>query len=148
MKALKNTALAIAVLAAAGSFAAYAADVDPSSLYELSTEGTTRTIKAGEKGKLVIQITARPGAHISDEAPLKIELSGTRVKTEKENLTLADSVAKKAEGQKYANPRFEVPLIANSAGHGSVDAKMTFFVCTETICSRQKKTLSLPIEVQ
>ncbi|HVE85423.1 MAG TPA: hypothetical protein VND93_21365, partial [Myxococcales bacterium] len=29
----------------------------------------------------------------------------------------------------------------------TVDAKMTFFVCTDQICSRQQKQVSLPVQV-
>jgi hypothetical protein len=29
-----------------------------------------------------------------------------------------------------------------------VEAKMTFFVCTEQLCLRQQKTLSVPVTVE
>jgi hypothetical protein len=29
-----------------------------------------------------------------------------------------------------------------------LDAKLTFFICTEKICARQQKTFSIPVEVQ
>ncbi|HZA51332.1 MAG TPA: hypothetical protein VE549_11375 [Myxococcaceae bacterium] len=139
-----GVALAIA-LSAAG--VALAKDVDPSTLYEVTTRGSTEKLKAGETGSFVLQISPKPGAHVSDEAPLRLELKGQNVKVEKAKLTLADSVAKKAEGQKYQNPRFEVPVTAAGAGKGSVDGKLVFFICTENLCARQQKTLSVPIEI-
>jgi hypothetical protein len=66
----------------------------------------------------------------------------------KEQLGREDSVAKKTEGQAYADPRFEVPFTAAAAGKGTVDAKLTFFICTEKICARQQKNVSIPVEVQ
>jgi hypothetical protein len=116
------------------------ADADVGALYEVTTEGTTAKLKAGDTGKVVIAIKAKGGAHVSDEAPLKIELSSKQSKLSKEKLTLADAVDKAA-------PRFEVPFTPTAQGPTTVEAKMTFFICTEKLCSRQTKNLSLPVEV-
>ncbi|MFZ5469285.1 MAG: hypothetical protein ACOZIN_07590 [Myxococcota bacterium] len=124
-----------------------AQDVDPSTLYDISTAGSSQKVKAGEKGKVVIEIRSKAGAHVSDEAPLKIELFGKEVTPEKQKLTIKDSVAKKQEGQAYADPRFEVPFTTSTAAKGSVDAKMTFFICTDKVCARQQKSISVPVEV-
>lgn len=128
--------------------AAYAADPDVTSLYEVRTDGTSTALKAGEKGKVVILIKAKNGAHVSDEAPLRIELSSKDAKLDKEKVTLADSLVKKAEGStEYPDPKFEVGFTPASAGKASVDAKMTFFICTEKVCARQTKNLSFPVTV-
>jgi hypothetical protein len=140
------TRLAALVLALCGSAAL--ADPDPASLYEISTESAPAALKVGEKGKLTLEIRSRPGAHVSDQAPLRLELSGKNVKPDKEKLTLADSLGKKAAGQEYANPRFEIPFAGATAGKGSLDAKLTFFICTEKVCARQQKTFNFPVEVQ
>jgi hypothetical protein len=120
---------------------ALADDVDPSKLYELITTGSTGQVKAGQKGKLILAIEAKAGAHVSDDAPLKIELSGKNVKPERDKLARADALAK------GPSPKFEVPFTAETAGKGSVDAKLTFFICTDKLCSRQQKTLSVPVDV-
>jgi hypothetical protein len=121
---------------------------DIASMYEVSTAGTTTKMKAGEKGKVVISIAAKNGAHVSDEAPLRIELSSKESKLDQEKITLADSLNKKAKDAKdYPNPRFEVGFTPSTQGKTSVDARMTFFICTESLCSRQTKKLSLPVEV-
>jgi hypothetical protein len=135
------------VLTTACSAPALAKDVDPSTLYEVTTRGSTEKLKMGEQGRFVLQISVKEGAHVSDEAPLRLELKGQNVRLEKAKLTLADSVAKKAPGQPYASPRFEVPITAEAAGKGGVDGKLTFFICTEQICSRQQKTINVPVEV-
>lgn len=127
---------------------AWSGEPDVTSLYEVRTEGSSTAVKVGEKGKVVITIKARNGAHVSDEAPLRIELSGKGAKPEKEKLTLADSLVKKAEGSaEFPDPRFEVGFSAPSAGAASLDAKMTFFICTEKVCARQTKTLNFPVTV-
>jgi hypothetical protein len=123
------------------------AEVDVASLYEVSTDGTTASFKAGQKGKLVIEIKTKEGSHISDEAPLSIELKGKDVAPEKAKLSLKDSVGQKKGDQKYADPRFEVALAGAAPAKGQVDAKLVFFVCTDKLCARQQKNLVLPVEV-
>ncbi len=128
---------------------AFAGEVDPTTLYRLTTEGTTAKVPAGKKGTLVLEIQSLKGAHVSDEAPLRIQLSGTgSVAPEKTQLVYADSVRKPSAGVKYPDPRFEVPLAAQGKGPGTVEAKMTFFVCTDQACLRQQKTLSVPVTVE
>lgn len=127
---------------------ASAGPVDPGSLYEVTTAGSTTSLKAGESGKVVISIKMKDGAHVSDEAPLKIELSSKQSTLVKEKLTLADSLNKKAEGATaYPDPRFEVGFTPTTQGETSVEAKLIFFVCTEKLCARQTRQLSLPVQV-
>ena len=123
------------------------APVDPASLYEVSTKGTSTQLKSDGQGVFVLSIQSTPGAHVSDEAPLKLELKGTGVALAQQKLALKDSVAKKAQGQTFVEPRFEVPFKADAAGKGSVEAKLTFFICSEQLCARQQKTVSVPVEV-
>ena len=120
---------------------------DVGNLYDLDTAGSSQKVKVGEKGKLVIEIRAKNGAHISDEAPLKIELKGTGATPEKDKLVYKDSVGQKHNGAEYPDPRFEVPFTAPTAGKASIEAKMKFFVCTEKVCQPQQKTITLPVDV-
>jgi hypothetical protein len=148
MQGFRHFTSLVAVLATVASTQAFASeDVDPTTLYEVSTEGTSTKFKAGEKGVFVLSIKSKAGAHVSEEAPLKLEVKGAQVTPAKEKLGREDSVTKKAQGQAFVDPRFEVPLTASAAGKGSVDAKLTFFICTEKICARQQKTFSVPVEV-
>jgi hypothetical protein len=127
--------------------AARAADPDPASLYVLSTEGSTTALKAGKPGTFVLAIRTVAGAHISEEAPMKLSLSGSGgVEPAKALLGRSDAKSvPKPDGA--VDPRFEVPLTASSKGQGSIEAKLTFFVCTETLCARQQKSVSLPVTV-
>jgi len=143
---LSRTLLVTAVLVAS---LALAAEVDPTTLYKVTTEGTTSKVAPGKKGTLILEIQSLKGAHVSDEAPLRIQLSGTGVVTpEKTQLVYGDSMRKPSASMKYPDPRFEVPLATQGKGPGTVEAKMTFFVCTEQLCLRQQKTLSVPVTVE
>lgn len=136
--------LVFAMLFGASAFAAE--EIDVTRLYTVSTDGSTTSLKPGEKGKFVLSITTLEGAYVSDEAPLKVELEGTNATVASSKLTLKDSVATNdRKDKKTADPRFEVPFDA-SADKGSVDAKATFFICTKNICARQQKALSVPFE--
>lgn len=135
---MRNLMSVLMLMAAAPAFA----ETDLTSLYEVTTEGTTTSLKAGETGTVKIAIKSKNGAHVSDEAPLKIELSSKQSKLGKEKLTLADSLNPKSE-----DPRFEVPFTPTAHGQSSVEAKVTFFICTEKLCSRQVKALTFPVEV-
>jgi hypothetical protein len=126
---------------------ALAADPEATEFYDVTTEGSSQKVKAGEQGQLIISIKAKNGAHVSDEAPLKIELSSPTAALTKSKLSLADSVSAKKEGAPYPDPRFVVPFTPSAHGRTTVEAKMTFFICTEKQCARQTKTLSLPVEV-
>ena len=130
---------------------AFAQAPDVTKLYQVTTDGSTTKVAAGQKGKLVLSIKLDKAAHVSDEAPLKIALTGTGgAAPEKAALAYADQVSKKPAGEKYANPVvFEVPFTVDAAAKApaAVNAKMTFFVCTEQICSRQQKEVSLPVQV-
>ncbi|MCE9673943.1 hypothetical protein LY474_39725 [Myxococcus stipitatus] len=139
--------VAALMVALAWAAPALANEVDPASLYEVSTEGSSAQFKAGEKGVFVVSVKTKSGAHVSDEAPLKLEVKGSHVAVAKEKLGREDSVSKKAAGQEFVDPRFEIPLTAATAGKGTVDAKLVFFICTEKICARQQKNLSVPVEV-
>ncbi|HEY8207550.1 MAG TPA: protein-disulfide reductase DsbD domain-containing protein [Myxococcaceae bacterium] len=153
-----KTCLAALSLAFALPAAAQAPDV--TKLYQVTTDGSTTKLGTGQKGKLVLSIKLDPAAHVSDEAPLKIALTGTDgAVPEKATLAYPDQVSKKPADQKYANPVvFEVPFAVDVPADAKADpksksvsaavkAKMTFFVCTEQICSRQQKEVSLPVQV-
>ena len=141
------TSVAAVLAALAWAAPALAEDVDPTSLYEVTTEGTSSQVKAGEKGVFVLAIKTKPGAHVSEEAPLKLLLQSAKLTPAQSRLSQHDSVARKQPGQAHVDPRFEVPFTAASAGSATLDAKLTFFLCMEDRCERKERALSLPVEV-
>jgi hypothetical protein len=127
----------------------HGAEVDPTTLYRLSTDGTTAKVAPGKTGTFVLEIQSLKGAHVSDEAPLRIQLSGSGpVTPAKAQLVYGDSLRKPSATVKYPDPRFEVPLAVNGKGAGAVEAKVTFFICTADACLRQQKTLSVPVTAE
>lgn len=121
-------------------------EVDPSALYTLSTEGSTQKVAAGQKAKLVIHIDTKPEAYVSNEAPLRIELSGTNATPDKQKLTIADTTIPMKDG-KHKTPHFEVTYATVAPGAATLDAKVTLFICTADLCVRQVKNVSVPVQV-
>lgn len=145
---MRSPLLAVLLLAAPPALASGSqTDPDVASLYVLSTEGSTTVLKAGQPGTFVLSIRTTAGAHISEDAPMKLSVTGSGgVQPGKSLLSRSDAKPlPKPTGP--ADPRFEVPLTASSKGQGAVEAKLTFFVCTDTLCSRQQRTVSLPVTV-
>ncbi len=122
------------------------AEVDVATLYDVLTAESTKRIGVSDEGHVVIAIRTRDGAHVSDEAPLKIDLTSSKLKLTKSTVVLADSVSS-AESKSQAGPKFDIPFRANATGKATVEVKMSFFICTEKLCAKQAKTLSIPVEV-
>ena len=117
---------------------------DAAKNYRLETEGTTRSLQAGEQGKLVLAIVPLAGTHVHPAAPLKIALSSSAgVKLAREQLGHPDAVDPKAEG-----PRFEVPFAAVKAGPQEARAKVDFYLCSDQWCVKQARDVAVAIEVK
>jgi hypothetical protein len=129
------------------SCVASAGDDPVAGMYDVNTDGTSKAVKVGEKGKVVIAISAKAGAHVSGDAPMKIELSSKELKVEKEKLALADATTKKTDKHEIEEAKFEVPFSGAKAGKASIEAKCTYFICTDKVCARQQKTIQFPVDV-
>jgi hypothetical protein len=117
---------------------------DAAKSYRVETTGTTRELRAGEKGTLVLSIVPLEKVHVHPQAPLKITLESTPgLKLEKTSLGKADPVDPKAEGR-----RFEVPFLAQTAGKQEARAKVDFFICSDQWCVKQVKDVTVGVEVK
>ena len=132
-------AVSLAPLARADEAAAEAARS-----YRIETEGTTRSVKAGAGGVLVLSIVPLGGTHVHPQAPLKITLQATPgLSLSKAQLGHKDAVRPEADG-----PRFEVPFTAAKAGKEEARAKVDFFICSDKWCVKQTRDVSMPVEVK
>ncbi len=116
---------------------------EASKFYGLSTQGTTAKLKSGERGKVVFAFEMKGGAHLSEEAPMKILLSSPEAQLEKTRLSRSDGTP----GRTPATTNFEVGFTPTAQGRVTIDAQLTFFVCTENRCLREVASLKLPIDV-
>ena len=112
--------------------------------YRIVTDGSTRSLQAGERGRLVLFIEPLQKVHVHPQAPLKIRVEAPAgLAIEKAELGHKDAVDPKAEA-----PRFEVPFTAAARGRHEARANLDFFICSDTWCVKQVRTVSFPVEVK
>ncbi|HET6437974.1 MAG TPA: hypothetical protein VFG59_07930 [Anaeromyxobacter sp.] len=142
------TRAALALLAAAvlgGPAGAAETPADAQKTYRLVTDGSTSALAVGETGKLVVAFDPlAKGVHVDPKAPLRIRVEASAgLKPDKVELRRADAVDASAE-----SPRFEVPVRGVAAGAQEAKLQMDFFVCTDSWCVKQARTLSFAVQVR
>jgi hypothetical protein len=137
-------------LAAALALApAMARPSDPSAeaatAYTLDTGASTKSVKVGDPGKLVLVIRPKaPTWHVHPQAPLKIRFEAPpALKVERPELKRKDAVDPKAE-----EPRFETSFVAAAAGPQEAKAVADFFICSDAACVKQVRTVAISVSVK
>jgi hypothetical protein len=135
----------LAALAAAPALAAEDPAAAAAQAYTIDTSPSTSTAKVGDPGKLVVVIKPKaPAWHVHPQAPLKIKFEAPpALKLEKADLGRRDAVDPKAE-----EPRFEAPFVAAATGAQQAKANVDFFICSDTACVKQQKTVSIAVAVK
>jgi len=137
-------ALALAALLAVPATNAQAPADTGADGYAVEASGPHQPLRVGEKGKLLLAIRAKAPWHVDPRAPLTIKLEmPAGLTVEKAQLSRKDAVDAKAEV-----PRFEVPVTAAAMGKQEAKAHLKFFLCRDTICAQQQKTVALPVTVK
>lgn len=100
--------------------------------------------KAGELGRVVLQIEPRGKFHINQEYPVEIALSGTADTNFPKSTLLRPDASE--FGEKKA--RFEVPFTAKTTGDHKLLANVKFAVCTDENCVPDERNLALALAVK
>jgi hypothetical protein len=112
--------------------------------YELDVSGTDGKIKAGADGKFDLVIRPKNGKKVHPEAPLEVTFgNGAGVKPGKGKLGRNDVVDKASKA-----PEVKTTLHAERAGQYTVDASVSFFLCTDAWCQRMTDRVSVPVTVE
>lgn len=137
-------ALAVAALLAAPAARAESPSDSGADGYAIEASAPLKPLRVGETGKLLFAIRAKAPWHVDPRAPLGIRLEmPAGLAVEKAQLSRKDAMDAKAEV-----PRFEVPFTAAAAGQQEAKAHLKFFLCKDTICAQQQKTITLPVTVK
>ena len=141
---IRSLALA-AALVAAPALAADDPAVAAAQAYTIDTSASTATAKVGDAGKLVVVIKPKaPTWHVHPQAPLKIRFEApSSLKLERSELGRRDAVDPKAE-----EPRFEAPFVAATAGAQPATARVDFFICSDTACVKQQRSVAIAVAVK
>jgi len=138
------TSLALGCLVVAPAFAEADAHADAAKAYKIETSQAPLKVKKGEKGQAKVTVVPRSDAHVSPEAPLSVTISaGPALELPKQKLGRTDAKATEAKGVE-----FDLPFVGKQAGKDELKAQVTFFICTEKLCERQKREVALAVVVE
>jgi len=138
--------ITLAFLVLAASAPALAADgASAASTYRVVTDGSSRTLRVGEKGKVVVVVDPlQKGIHVNREFPLKYRVEPSAgLQVERSEWKRGDAVDPDAE-----NPRFEIPVVAVAKGAQQVAVQMRFAICSDSWCVPQTRTVTVAIDVK
>ncbi|MBI1944396.1 MAG: hypothetical protein HYS27_01800 [Deltaproteobacteria bacterium] len=137
------TALLLAVTVAAAPTPA-ADDRATKDDYTLDTGGTDKTVKVGKDGTFSLVVRAKNGKKVHGEAPLEVVFKDPKgVKPGKGKLGRGDVVDKAA-----ASPELRTTLRGEKAGATTLEATVSFFLCTDSWCQRMSDKIAVPITVE
>jgi hypothetical protein len=113
--------------------------------YTVEGSATPPSLAVGEKGKLVVVIKPKaPVWHVDPRAPVKVRFTAPAgLKVERPDLGRRDVADPKAEA-----PRFETSFVAASPGKQEVRAELDFFLCSDTACVKQVRSVPLTVQVR
>jgi hypothetical protein len=91
-----------------------------------------------------VEVVPRSDAHVSPDAPISLTVtSGPGLKISKAKLGRPEAKETRQKGVE-----FDVPFTAAASGKDELRGSLSFFICTEKLCERQKRELALQVEVE
>jgi hypothetical protein len=120
------------------------AHADAAKAYKIETSQAPLKIKKGEKGEARVTVVPRSDAHVSPDAPVSVTVSaGPALELPKQKLGRPDAKATEAKGVEFG-----LPFVGKQSGKDELKAQVTFFICTEKVCERQKREVALAVVVE
>ena len=114
---------------------------DVSSTYRVEAPRLLK-VKKGASAQAKVEVVPAAGAHVSPDAPVSLIVhSGPAVKLGKERLGRPDARETSSKGVEFA-----VPFTASASD--KLEGTLTFFICTDKLCERQKREIALAVEVE
>ena len=112
--------------------------------YTLDTSATTAKLKAGGDGAFSLKIVAKNGKKVHGEAPLEIAfVDNAVVKPGKQKLGRADLKDKASK-----EPEVTTTLRGQKAGVTTLEANVSFFLCTDAWCQRMSDRVQVAVTVE
>ena len=118
-----------------------AAPPDVSNTYRIDAPRVVK-VKKGASAVAKVEVVPRADAHVDPAAPISLTVSaGPAVTLAKSKLGRPDAKETKAKGVE-----FDVPFTATA--RDELKGSLSFFICTEKLCERQKREIALAVEVE
>jgi hypothetical protein len=122
-----------------------AAVPDVSKVYRIHAPERVK-VKVGETAHAKIEVVPNAEAHVSPDAPISLTLhAGPTLKLEKEKLGRAEAKETASKGVEFDIP---VTATAHPKDNEVVAGTLTFFICTEKLCERQKREVAVAVDVE
>ena len=142
--ALAPAALASCLLFAGPSLADGAEDAQKAAnAYRIDVPAQLK-LKAGEKASVRIEVVPNAGDHVSPEAPVSLTaVAPGQLELPKAKLAREDARPTPAQGVE-----FSLPVAGKDKGQGELKAQLSFYICVQNLCARQKRDLTVPVIVE
>ncbi len=138
---MKTLAILAGMLVSTSALAAE--EVNKADWYSLKYD-VAGAVKAGAASSCKLTITPATGHVLKTETPFKAMLKGSEgVKVEKDKYTSKDFVDPKS-----VEKSIETKFTAAAAGKHSLNADLTFFVCSDEVCKRFKDKADCSLNVK
>ncbi|HWE25853.1 MAG TPA: hypothetical protein VG496_18075 [Myxococcales bacterium] len=136
--------IGIALGLALPAFAQADVHADAAKAYRIETSQAPLKVKRGEKGEAKVTVVPRSDAHVSPDAPVSVTVSaGPALDLPKQKLGRPEAKPTEAKGVE-----FDVPFVGKQSGKDELRAQVSFFICTEKVCERQKRDVALAVVVE
>lgn len=111
--------------------------------YRIDVSGSSAELQVGQDGVIKLVLVPKNGTKIHPQAPLEVKLSEPDgIQLEKRKLGRGDVADKEAK-----DPALSTAVSGRKAGSYSVDADVSFFLCTDEWCQRMTDRVSIPMKV-
>jgi len=111
-------------------------------MFALSLSPGESGFAAGKPGELQIQLEGRGGRHVNQDYPIRVKIAaGEGVSVAKDELVKAD--AKRFDEQQV---QFLANVAPSVAGEHDVRCEVSFAMCTEENCIREKRTVAMVLK--
>lgn len=114
-------------------------------LYSVEASARPAEVSSGEKGAVDLRLKLAQGAHLSEEAPFKIQVTGQGLAPVKARLGREDGAP---SAGKEGVTQFELPFTAQDKGPASLGADMEFYVCTASLCEQHRENVQVSVRVK
>lgn len=112
--------------------------------YQIDTSASTKQVKVGERGKIVIAIVPLNDRKVHKQAPLSVTLRAPA------GVVLDKAKLGRGDITQDSEKRLELTVgySAKTMGEQAVEANASFFICTDKWCQRMSERLAITVKVQ
>lgn len=135
---LRRGLVALLVVAAP----AQAPGASPDALCRVTSWASPRQLTPGASATVFLLLQPQAGAKVSAQAPLRASLDARNLSLTKTELTHADAAARDGGTLLAAKVK------AGRPGRATLRARLLFYVCTRSACTRQTRQLDLVLMVR